>query len=372
MKERLATETRVALTPETVMRLVQKKGHRVYVQSGAGAAAGFDDASYSQAGATVIAKNKTQDLYNKAEIFVAVQKPQDAKELQLLNAGALWVSFFWPLNFPKLAQAAAKQKIDVLAMDAIPRITRAQRMDALSSQTNLAGYKAVLLAANQLLKIFPLLMTAAGTITPAKVVILGAGVAGLQAIATARRLGAQVEVSDVRPAVKEQVESLGARYIEVPPDAADAHSEDQGGYAREMTPEYLQKQKELLAQHIAEADAVITTALVPGKKAPVLINKQMIAGMRIGSVIVDMAAEQGGNCELCQAGKNVEHNGVTIMGVVNLPATLPYHASQLYSRNVGALLEAITKEEGQIELDLNDEIIQGALIVHNGKVRERA
>ena len=361
----------MALVPETVGRLIQKKGHSVSVESGAGTAAAFRDDDYAQVGAQIIKEQK--ELYAQADVLLKVQKPEVKEELQLLKAGALWIGFFWPLNFPDLVKAAATQKVDVLAMDAIPRITRAQRMDALSSQTNLAGYKAVLLAANQLSKIFPLLMTAAGTITPAKVVILGAGVAGLQAIATARRLGAQVEVSDVRPAVKEQVESLGARYIEVPPDSSEdtAAAEGQGGYAREMTPEYLQKQKELLAKHIAQADAVITTALIPGKKAPLLVTKEMVESMRPGSVIVDMAAEQGGNCELCEAGKNVEHKGVVTMGVLNLPASLPYHASQLYSRNIGALIEVITKEEGQIVLDLEDEIIQGALVVHQGKIRER-
>ena len=253
-------------------------------------------------------------------------------------------------------------------MDAVPRITKAQRMDALSSQTNLAGYKAVILAANHLGKIFPLMMTAAGTIPPAKVVILGAGVAGLQAIATAKRLGAVVEVSDVRPAVKEQVESLGGKFIELPKGES---LEGAGGYAKEASEEFLKKQKDLLRKHIVEADCVITTALVPGKKAPVLVTREMVDGMKSGAVIVDMAAEQGGNCEYTQPGKIVNQKGVTIIGEVNLVSFLGGAASQLYSRNIFALIEYLNKE-GKVVLDLEDEIVKGSLIVHNGQVVHEA
>ena len=369
-KEIASGETRVALSPESAARLIQKQGHSLVIETGAGAAAAFSDSSYTGLGVKV--EKDAASLYAKADIIAKVQKPgkhsSGAEELSLMQAGNILIGFFWSLNFPDLVRKAAKQGLSVLAMDAIPRITRAQRMDALSSQTNLAGYKAAILAAHHLNKIFPMLMTAAGTITPAKVLILGAGVAGLQAIATARRLGAVVEVSDVRPAVKEQVESLGARYIEPPREDDKAEGEGEGGYAKEVSKEFLAKQKELLEKHIAQADAVITTALVPGKRAPLLVSRKMVESMSPGTVIVDMAAEQGGNCELCQAGKNVEHKGVQIIGVLNLPATLPHHASQLYSRNITALIEHITKEDASIELDPTDEIIKACLIVHKGEV----
>lgn len=372
-KEITEGETRVALIPESAARLIQKQGHSILLEAGAGDAASFPDSSYTEVGVN-IAKDAAS-LYARSELILKVQKPQKDSsgkmELALIREGTLLISFFWSLQFPELAAQAAKQGLSVLAMDAIPRITRAQRMDALSSQTNLSGYKAALLAAHHLNKIFPMLMTAAGTITPAKVVVLGAGVAGLQAIATTRRLGAVVEVSDLRPAVKEQVESLGARYIEPPQDSAGAAKEGEGGYAREVSKEFLAKQKELLAKHIAQADAVITTALVPGKRAPRLVSREMVESMRPGAVIVDMAAEQGGNCELCQAGKNVKHKGVEIIGALNLPAALPYHASQLYSRNITALIEHITIQEAKIELDTEDEIIKACLIVHKGELVHR-
>ena len=369
-KEITDGETRVALSPESAGRLIQKQGHSLLLESGAGVAAAFPDSDYTELGVKI--EKDAASLYAKADLIVKVQKPgqysSGKEELTLMRSGGLLVGFFWSLNFPELAQKAAKQGLSVLAMDAVPRITRAQRMDALSSQTNLAGYKAALLAAHHLNKIFPMLMTAAGTITPAKVVILGAGVAGLQAIATARRLGAVVEVSDVRPSVKEQVESLGGRYIEPPREGDSAEGEGEGGYAKEVSKEFLAKQKELLEKHIAQADAVITTALVPGKRAPVLVSRAMVESMRPGAVIVDMAAEQGGNCELCQAGKNVEHKGVQIIGALNLPAALPYHASQLYSRNITALIEYITNKDAGIELDPTDEIVKACLIVHKGEV----
>ncbi len=361
-------ETRVAISPETAAFLISKKKHRLIMESEAGVAAGFSDSEYVNVGVEM-AKDLSS-LYSQADIVLKVQQPakhpNGKEEIGMMKAGALLISFFWPLSSPELVKSAAKRGISVMAVDSIPRITRAQRMDALSSQTNIAGYKAVIIAANNLRKIFPLLMTAAGTVTPAKVVIIGAGVAGLQAVATARRLGAIVNVSDVRPAVKEQVESLGGRYIEISQE--EGGGEGEGGYAREATAEFLQKQQELLAKYIAEADAVITTALVPGKKAPILVSRQLVESMSPGAVIVDMAAEQGGNCELTKAGKAIEHNGVKIIGVVNLPASLPYHASQLYSRNIGAVVEHISSQEGELHLDLEDEIIQGALIVHKGEI----
>ncbi len=359
----------MAATPETSARLITKQGHELLLESGAGVAAGFLDDEYRDAGVRI--QKDAASVYAEANVILKVQKPEKMSsgemEWKELKPESLWISFFWPLNFPEIAQAGAKKGVDILAMDAVPRITRAQRMDALSSQTNLSGYKAVLLAANHLKKIFPLLMSAAGTITPARIVIIGAGVAGLQAIATARRLGAIVEVSDVRLAVKEQVESLGGRYIE-PPQEEDGIGEGEGGYAKEVTPEYLAKQKELLEKHIAEADAVITTALVPGKQAPVLVSCKAVEAMKPGSVIVDMAAEQGGNCELTKPDAIVEHQGVSILGVNNLPASLPYHASQLYARNIAALLEYVTRDESKIELDPEDAILKSALITHKGKV----
>ncbi len=362
----IGSETRVALVPESVERL-KKRNFSIQVAAGAGLEAGFTDSDYQNSGAEII--KETSRLYGRSDLLLKVQPPQKLlrgkDELVLMKKGSLFVGLFWPLNFPKRAQNAAARQINILAMDSLPRITKAQRMDVMSSQTNLAGYKAVILAAHHLGKIFPLLMTAAGTISPARVVILGAGVAGLQAIATARRLGAIVEVSDVRPAVKEQVESLGARYIELL--QMEGGGEGSGGYAKEASKEFLRKQQDILKLHIAAADIVITTALVPGKKAPLLVTKEMIEAMRPGSVIIDMAAEQGGNCALTKANKEVNHRNVKIIGVVNLPGHLPHHASQLYSRNITSLLEYLTKDS-RVELDLSDEIIQGALIVHKGKV----
>ncbi len=369
-RETASGETRVALVPESVQRLVKKLGYRVRIEAGAGLHSGISDADYQKEGAEIVADSKS--LFAEADIVLKVQRPgkhpSGAHELEMLKKGAILVSFFYSLANPGDAKRAAELGLSVIGMDAIPRITRAQRMDTLSSQTNLAGYKAVIIAAFHLQKIFPMLMTAAGTITPARVVILGAGVAGLQAIATAKRLGAIVEVSDVRPETKEQVESLGGRFIEPP---ADESLVGQGGYAREASAEYLAKQQEVLAKHIAEADAVITTAQVPGKKAPMLVSRAVVERMKPGTVIVDMAAESGGNCELTRAGEIVEHNGVQIVGAVNLPASVPFHSSLLYSRNVLSLVEYLTKE-AQLQLNLEDEIVKGALITHNGQIVHEA
>lgn len=364
-KEIVPGEKRVALVPESLKKLIQL-GYSIRIETNAGTAAGFSDAEYTQAGAQIVAT--AAELYSGADILVKVQKPgmhpSGKHELEMLKQGAVYLGFFYSLGNPELATKAANQKVTVVSMDAVPRITRAQRMDALSSQTNLAGYKAVLVAANHLRKIFPLMMTAAGTVQPAKIVIIGAGVAGLQAIATAKRLGAVVEVSDVRPAVKEQVESLGAKYIEPPAQEA---LEGQGGYAKEASAEYLARQQEILSRHISAADVVITTALVPGKRAPVLVTQAMLQGMRPGSVVVDLAAEQGGNCEWTKPGETIERDGVIVVGDTNMVSHVAFHASQLYSRNVSTLLEAFTKE-GSFVLDPADEIVKGCLITKDGAV----
>ncbi|MBI3395006.1 MAG: Re/Si-specific NAD(P)(+) transhydrogenase subunit alpha [Spirochaetia bacterium] len=364
-KEFRNEETRVALIPEVVAKLI-KLGYTVDVERGAGVAASFLDEDYVKAGATIV--DSAASLYAGADILVKVQKPDThpsgKHELEMMKKGGLYVGFFYPLSAPDMAKKAAALGVGVFAMDAIPRITKAQRMDALSSQTNLAGYRAVLYAASSMGKIFPLMMTAAGTISPAKVVIIGAGVAGLQAIATARRLGAIVEVSDVRPAVKEQVESLGGKYIEVP---GSESLEGEGGYAKQASAEFLQKQQDLLRKHILQADAVITTALVPGAKAPVLVKADVVEAMKPGAVIVDMAAEQGGNCELTEPGKTVVKHGVTIVGDTNIPARVAVHASQVYARNILSLIEYLTSD-GKLNLDPADDIVKGALIVNNGEV----
>lgn len=366
-KETAKGEKRVALVPETVAKL-KKIGYDIVVEKGAGVESGFPDAEYEKEGARIEAD--TVQVYQSADIILKVERPLDhpsgKHELDMLKKDSVYIGFYFAMTYPDAAKKAAEAGIKVLSMDAIPRITKAQRMDALSSQTNIAGYKAAIMGANALGKIFPLMMTAAGTITPAKVVILGAGVAGLQAIATARRLGAIVEVSDVRPAVKEQVESLGAKYIE-PPEAL----EGEGGYAKEADEEFLKKQQELLKKHISEADVVITTAQVPGKKAPVLIHEDVVQSMNPGSVIVDMAAGTGGNCALTEPDSTVVKHGVTIIGETNIISTVAHHASQLYSRNIQALLEYLTKE-GSLNLDPEDEIVQGALITNEGKVIHEA
>jgi len=356
-------ERRVAASPETVQAMT-KKGLRVLVQQRAGEGAFWSDEDYRAAGATVVPAEEVQSVAS-ADVVLAVNPPEPSF-LQSLKEGAILVSFLWPLQNREQVRALAARKASAFALDRVPRISRAQSMDALSSQSNIAGYKAALLAADALPRMMPLLMTAAGTITPARVVVLGAGVAGLQAIATARRLGAVVEVSDVRAAVKEQVQSLGARFIEV---EGMADLEGEGGYAKEASPEFLERQKAEVRRRIVAADAVITTALVPGKRAPVLVTRDMVEEMRPGSVIVDMAVEQGGNCELSQPGRTVEHRGVTIIGLRNLPSTLPRNASEVYARN---LLEAVRLlfPKGEMLVNLEDPIIAGALVVHRGEVRQ--
>ncbi len=367
-KEIVAGENRVALVPEAAAKLI-KKGFEIRIEKDAGINAEIPNEKYEQAGVKVI--DNLNELYSSADIVLKVQKPIEMpdsgkNEMELMKKGTLLITFFYPLYFPELTKKAAELGISVISMDAIPRTTIAQRMDALSSQANIAGYKSVLLAANHLRKIFPLMMTAAGTISPAKVVIMGAGVAGLSALGTAKRLGAVVEVSDVRPQVKEEIQSLGGKFIEVPTDAS---MQDSGGYAKEQSEEFLRKQKELVFKHVTQADVVITTALVPGKKAPVLVTEEMVRNMKPGSVVLDMAVEFGGNCELSEKGKIVLKYGVTIIGEPNLPSLVPYHASEVYSRNLLALIEHISKD-GVVELDLEDKIINEALITYEGKIRK--
>jgi H+-translocating NAD(P) transhydrogenase subunit alpha len=362
-KERRRGETRVAATPETVRKMV-KAGLEVTVERGAGTDAFFQDADYEAAGARLA--DDAAAARAAADAVLTVTAPE-AAEAAAQKPGSLLIGFLAPHRNLDLVRALADRRVSALAMELVPRITRAQSMDALSSQANIAGYKAVLLAALRLPKYFPLLMTAAGTIKPARVVVMGAGVAGLQAIATAKRLGAIVEVSDVRPAVKEQVQSLGGRFIELPTSQNAESGEGAGGYAREMGEDFLRRQREIVQRHLSQADAVITTALVPGRPAPRLVTAQMVEAMRPGSVIVDLAVEQGGNCELSAADREVVHNGVLILGPSNLAASMPQDASGLYARNVFALLQILVKE-GRLGVDTQDEVVAGTLLTHDGQV----
>jgi H+-translocating NAD(P) transhydrogenase subunit alpha len=368
-KEHGDGETRVAAVPETVKRMV-KEGFQVSVEAGAGGGAHLSDGAYQEAGAKVVTGAEATAAYKAADIVLKVgppeaSKPLGAHEADALKEGAVLVALMAPHKSLEAVKKLRDRKVSTFAMELVPRITRAQPMDALSSQASIAGYKAALLAATHLDKYFPLLTTAAGTIHPARVVIMGAGVAGLQALATAKRLGAVVEVSDIRPAVKEQVESLGGKYIEVPMEES---GEGEGGYAKEVSEEFLQKQQAIVRQRVLASDAVITTALVPGRPAPKLITADMVEGMREGAVIVDLAVEQGGNCELSERGKDVVKHGVLIVGHPNLPATMARDASTLYARNVlSVLLHLAPKAE--LKLDLDDDINAGALLTHQGEVR---
>lgn len=358
-KETEAGERRVALVPETASRLTSS-GLDVTVEAGAGESASFLDEAYREAGATVVPG--ADELYREADAVVRVRKPSE-QEVDALPEGSVLIAFLEPLTDPDGIERLSKRGITGFAMESIPRITRAQSMDALSSQSTVGGYKAVLLAADRLPRFFPMLMTAAGTVAPAKVLVLGAGVAGLQAIATARRLGAVVSGFDIRPAVKEQVESLGATFL----DLGVVGEETEDGYARELTEEEQTRQQDELARRIPEFDVVITTALIPGRPAPKLIPAAAVQGMRLGSVIVDLAAEAGGNCELTEPGEEVVREGVTIVGLTNLPSTMPAHASQLYSKNVGALLTHLAPE-GELQLDFEDEITAGACVTKREEV----
>lgn len=364
--EIVAGETRVAATPETVKKYVQL-GYSVVVQSGAGVASSCTDDAYQQAGATIAAT--AADTYKDADLVLKVRAPQ-AEEVGLLKQGAEVLGIYAPHSNPNL-DAYAAQGISCYAMELVPRITRAQSADVLSSQANLAGYKAVLMAANEYQRLFPMLMTAAGTVKPARVVILGVGVAGLQAIATAKRLGAVVEANDVRPAVKEQVESLGAKYIEVQmTDEEKKGAETAGGYAREMSDDYKRRQIELVAKHVSQADLVITTALIPGRPAPRLVTAETVAKMKPGSVIVDMAVESGGNVEGSKPNENVvTANGVKIIGHTNIPATVAAEASALYARNLINFLQPMyDKEAKAFKLSAQDDVVGPTIIVAGGQV----
>lgn len=359
-RERGAGEKRVALTPDAVKQIAAL-GADVWVESGAGEAAGFSDDAYQQAGAHL--SSATAELYGQAAVVLRVQAPA-RDEVEQLPAGTVLIGFLAPLTSPELLNQLAQQRVTALAVELIPRITRAQSMDALSSQATVVGYKAVLNAASASGRFFPMLMTAAGTIPPARVLVIGAGVAGLMAIATARRLGAVVQAFDIRAAAREQVESLGASFVGFHVE----EGEGQGGYAKEVSEDTKRKEHEHLRKLVADSDVVITTAQVPGRRAPVLVTRDMVEAMKAGSVIVDCAAENGGNCELTQAGQEVVHNGVRIQGPINLPSTLATHASFMYARNVVALLSSMIKD-GQLTIDLQDDVIGPACVTHEGEVR---
>lgn len=361
-RETAPGEQRVALIPDAVGRLV-KAGTRVVVETGAGAAARFPDDAYVAAGATIAPSSVA--AYSAGDAILKVQPPSP-EEVAFLPSGALLVSLLQPTRDAELVKKLAERKVTALSMDLVPRTTRAQAMDALSSQSTVAGYKAVLVGASALGKFLPMLVTAAGTLAPGTVFVLGAGVAGLQAIATARRLGAKVQAFDVRPAVKEQVESLGATFVAAEALVADA--QDARGYARDVGEEARRAQAAAIAKHVAESDLVVTTALVPGKRAPLLITEEMVKTMRAGAVIVDLAAEAGGNCALTVPGSDVARHGVTIMGPLNLPATMPTHASQMYSKNVLSLVQYLMKD-GKIALELSDEITGAMAVTHGGEIR---
>ncbi len=361
-KESAPGERRVALVPELVARLT-KAGLGVIVESGAGAAAGFLDSSYIDVGAHV-----ESEVFDRADILLKVQPPTTV-EVEKMKADAVLISFLQPYTSTAEIQALAACRITSFSMELMPRITRAQPMDALSAMSTVAGYKAVLLAASSLPKFFPLLMTAAGTVTPAHVFVIGAGVAGLQAIATAMRLGAVVEAYDTRPAVKEQVESLGAKFADLGLETSDA--EAKSGYAKAQTEEFYKKQQEMMIRYVTAADAVIPTALIPGQRAPVLITEEMVRGMRPGSVIIDLAAEQGGNCALTEPGQEVVKYGVVIIGPINLPSTMAFHASQMYAKTTTNFLAHLLKD-GVIHLDLSDELTRSPLVTHQGEILNEA
>ena len=369
-KEIVVGENRVAVVPDAV-GLLRKAGPQILFESGAGEGAFFPDRAYEAAGATIVSDPVA--LFTEADVVLKVQAPVlnpvlGKHEVELMREGTVLISFLQPLSHPDLVNRLVERKITSFSMDLIPRIARAQKMDALSSQSTVAGYKAVLAAASSLGKFFPMLVTAAGTIPPAKVLVLGAGVAGLQAIATARRLGAMVQAYDIRPAVKEQVESLGGTFIEL--DLGGEKTEDVSGYAEELTAKSQEREKVLLRRHVPEADIVITTALIPGKRAPVLITAEMVQDMKAGSVIVDLAAEAGGNCELTEPDSVVTRYGVTIHGPLNVPSTMPVHASQMYSKNISSFLLQLVRN-GKLELDFNDPVINDTCITHEGRARHQ-
>jgi len=370
-KEVYPGERRVALVPQTVSALI-KAGLEVAIETGAGEGVNRQDAEFEAQGARV--EKDRRQLLSQADIVLMVRGPGSypdfpAADLDALKEGVVLIGFLEPLAQPKIMKDLAERKITLFSMELMPRTTRAQSMDALSSMATIAGYKAVLAAADSLPKLFPMFMTAAGTVTPARVFVLGAGVAGLQAIATARRLGAVVEAFDIRPAVKEEVESLGAKFVQLELEAED--SQDSGGYAKAQSEDFYRRQQELMAERIKNSDVVITTAAVPGKRAPVLISEEVASAMRPGSVIVDIAAEKGGNCALTKPGEKVVHQGVIVIGPLNIPAEVPVHASQMYAKNISTFLLHMIKE-GKLNLDMDDEITRGALVAHDGKLVNQA
>lgn len=366
VKETFPGEKRVALVPANVAQL-QKSGLEILLETQAGSGAGYPDSDYESRGVK-IARNRAE-VFSSADIVLFVRglgaNPEAGKsDLELMRKGQVLVGLFEPLSEPDSIKALSEKGVTAFSMELMPRITRAQSMDTLSSMATIAGYRAVLLAAEALPKMFPMMMTAAGTIAPAHVFVVGAGVAGLQAIASAKRMGAVVQAYDVRPAVKEQVESLGGKFVEMELDTGDA--ETKGGYAKEMGEEFLKKQREMMTRVVAENDVVITTAAIPGKKAPILVTADMVKGMKPGSVIVDLAAERGGNCELTKSGETVVENEVRILGPANMPAEVPYHASQMYSKNLTNFMALLVKD-GNLQLDSDDEIIRATMITRDGK-----
>ena len=370
-KEIQENETRVSLTPQSAKKFTQK-GIEVLIETKAGEASLFSDKDYEVAGAKLV--KDPCELYSSCDLITKVRKPEfnnkmGKHEIDLMKEGSALVSPLMPQINIETVKKLSERKISAFSLDNIPRITRAQSMDVLSSMSTISGYKSVLIAANCLPKFFPMLMTAAGTIAPAKVFIIGAGVAGLQAIATAKRLGAVVEAFDTRPIVKEQVESLGARFVQI--DLGDEKTEETSGYAKQVSKELHQRELEIISKQVKKADVVITTALVPGKKAPLLITEEMVKEMQPGSVIVDLAAEQGGNCEAIEPGKQITKYGVTICGFLNLPATMPNHASQMFSKNMESVIFHLVKDNG-LNFDFSDEINKGALITHKGEILQES
>lgn len=365
-KETFPGERRVAMVPADVARLA-KLGLEVVIEAGAGSEAGFPDAEYAEKGATLATRD---ELFSRADLILQVRAAganpdRHEADLSRLRKGQIVVAQADPLGSPQASQSLASSGATLFALELVPRITRAQAMDVLSSQASVAGYKAVLMAAGALPRMFPMLNTAAGTIKPAKVLVVGAGVAGLQAIASARRLGAVVFAYDIRAAVKEQIESLGAKFVDI--DLGTADAEAKGGYAKELSEDALARQRQALADAVAASDVVITTAAVPGKKAPVLLDREMIARMAPGSLVLDLAAERGGNCALTQPGESISIAGVTIWGPVNVPSTVPYHASQMYARNVANFLGGLIKK-GVLKIDLEDEVLRESLVVRDGEI----
>lgn len=366
LKETNLNEHRVAAVPDTIAKMV-KAGTEVLVESGAGKKSFIEDKEFETTGAKI--KADARSLLSEADIVLKVNKPS-IEEVDSMKEGAIFVGFLNPFSSADIIKKLAERKITSFAMEMVPRITRAQRMDALSTMSTVAGYKAALIAANACGRFFPMLTTAVGSVPPAKVIVIGVGVAGLQAIATAKRLGAVVTAFDTRPAAGEQAKSLGADFVAM--DVAHDQAEDAGGYAKEQSADFYKQEQELIRKYSKDSDIIITTALIPGKRAPLLITEEMVKEMRPGSVIVDLAGEQGGNCGLTESGKEVIKHGVTVLGVLNLPSTLPVHASLLYAKNILAFLNLILPDGKSLKLDLNDEIIKGSMITHNGEITHPA